>query len=136
ARHGIRTDFPSAQTCCGQSAFNSGYWEEARAAARTLLDAFADSDFVVSPSGSCVHMLHRYRELFRGDPSAQAKAEELCGKTYEFSQFFVDVLGIDDLGAKFPHKVTYHPSCHGSRLLGVRDEPERLLRNVAGLELV
>jgi len=136
ARHGIRTEFPSEQTCCGQPAFNSGYWEEARAAARTLLDAFADSDFVVSPSGSCVHMLHRYRELFRDDPPALARAEELCGKTFEFARFFVDVLGIDDLGAKFPYKVTYHPSCHGSRLLGVRDEPERLLRNVAGLELV
>lgn len=135
-RQGVRVEFPEGQTCCGQPAFNSGYWKDARAAARTVLDAFDDSDFVIAPSGSCVYMLHHYRELFKDDPERLGQAERLAAKTYEFSQFLVQVLGVRDLGARFPHKVTYHPSCHGSRLLGVRDEPLQLLSAVRGLEFV
>ncbi|NOU88715.1 Fe-S oxidoreductase [Paenibacillus sp. LMG 31460] len=137
ARHGIRVHFPASQTCCGQPAFNSGYWKEARQAAVTLLDAFEDSDFVISPSGSCTGMIqHYYPKLFENDPVLLARAEKLCAKTYEFTQFLVGVLGVTDLGAVFPHKVTYHPSCHGSRLLGVKAEPMALLSKVKGLELV
>lgn len=136
ARYGVRLDFPDAQTCCGQPAFNSGYWDEARAAARTILNAFDESDFVISPSGSCTYMTHHYSELFRDEPAMLAKAEALRNKTYEFSQFLVHVLGVKDVGATFPYKVTYHPSCHGSRLLGAKDEPAELLRHVRGLELV
>ena len=135
-RQGVRVDFPEGQTCCGQPAFNSGYWNDARAAARTVLDAFDDSDFVIAPSGSCVYMFHHYRELFRDDPKRLEQAERLQAKTYEFSQFLVNVLGVRDVGAFFPHKVTYHPSCHGSRLLGVRDEPYELLSAVRGLTFV
>jgi len=135
-RLGVRVDFPEGQTCCGQPAFNSGYWADARAAARTLLDAFDDSDFVVAPSGSCVCMIRHYRELFRDDPERLEQAERLREKTYEFSQFLVRVLGVRDLGAFFPHRVTYHPSCHGSRLLGIGDEPLELLSAVRGLEFV
>lgn len=136
-RYGIAVDFPIAQTCCGQPAFNSGYWEEARASAKTLLDAFADSDFVISPSGSCTSMIHHYYpKLFEHDPGLLKQAEQLVEKTFEFSQFVVNVLGITDVGAHFPHKVTYHPSCHGSRLLGVKEEPFELLKQVKGLELI
>ncbi|MBM7590439.1 (Fe-S)-binding protein [Brevibacillus fulvus] len=137
ARHGIAVDFPAIQTCCGQPAFNSGYWEEARAAAQTLLAAFDESDFVISPSGSCTGMIHHYfPKLFADDPVQLKKARSLAEKTFEFSQFFVNVLGLERLGARFPHKVTYHPSCHGSRILGVKNEPLTLLQNVEGLELV
>jgi L-lactate dehydrogenase complex protein LldE len=136
ARYGIQMDVPSVQTCCGQPAFNAGYWDEARQAARTILEAFEDSDFVIAPSGSCTGMLHHYSKLFQDDPVNFAKAQELQRKSYEFSQFMVQVLGITDLGAVFPHKVTYHPSCHGSRLLGIRDEPMQLMQNIKEMELV
>ncbi|MNR05486.1 Lactate utilization protein A [compost metagenome] len=124
------------QTCCGQPAYNSGYWDEARATAKTILTAFEDSDFVISPSGSCTYMIHHYANLFKDEPEWLEKAEELQNKTYEFTQFLVNVLDIKDLGAVFPHKVTYHPSCHGSRLLGVKEEPLALLQGVKDLELV
>ncbi|NMO97814.1 (Fe-S)-binding protein [Paenibacillus lemnae] len=136
ARYGLQLEFPELQTCCGQPAYNSGYWDEARASAKTILDAFDDSDFVVSPSGSCTYMVHHYSSLFKDDPVYLQKAELLQKKTYEFSQFLVQVLGVTDVGATFKHKVTYHPSCHGSRLLGVKEEPMELLRSVKGLELV
>ena len=136
AEYGIRLDFPEIQTCCGQPAYNSGYWDEARKSAVTILDAFDDSDFVVAPSGSCTYMVHHYSSLFKEDPVYLKKAERLQKKTYEFTQFLVQVLGITDLGARFPKKVTYHPSCHGSRLLGVKDEPMELLKHVRGLEFV
>jgi L-lactate dehydrogenase complex protein LldE len=136
AGFGIKPDFPEVQTCCGQPAYNSGYWEESRTAAKTMLDAFRDSDFVITPSGSCAYMFHHYDQLFKDDPNLQRKAQELQQKTYEFSQFLVRVLGMRDVGAFFPHKVTYHPSCHGSRLLGAKDEPLELLSHVRGLEFV
>lgn len=136
ARYGVRLEFPPIQTCCGQPAFNSGYWEEARTSAKTILEAFEDSDFVISPSGSCTGMIHHYPKLFEHDPLWLTRAQALKRKSYEFTQFLVQVLGVRDVGAVFPHKVTYHPSCHGSRLLGIKDEPMELLRNVRGLEFV
>lgn len=137
ARYGVKLEFPQVQTCCGQPAFNSGYWDEARDGAITLLDAFEDSDFVVSPSGSCVGMIHHhYPKLFEDDPVLLDRAHRLAEKSFEFSQFLVNVLGVKDLGAYFPHKVTYHPSCHGTRILGVKEEPLLLLENVKGIELI
>ncbi|GGJ08122.1 (Fe-S)-binding protein [Paenibacillus hunanensis] len=136
AAHGVKLDFPSVQTCCGQPSYNSGYWEETRTTAKTILKAFQDSDFVVSPSGSCTYMIHHYAELFKDEPEWLAQAQALEAKTYEFTQFLVQVLGMTDVGAYFPHRVTYHPSCHGSRLLGVKEEPMALLSQVKGLELV
>ncbi|TYP73763.1 (Fe-S)-binding protein [Paenibacillus methanolicus] len=136
AKYGIRLDFPSVQTCCGQPAFNSGYWQAARDSAATILDAFEDSDFVISPSGSCTGMIHHYPKLFEQDPEQHKRACALRDKSYEFTQFLVQVLGVTDVGATFPHKVTYHPSCHGSRLLGVKEEPLALMRQVKGMELV
>lgn len=136
ARYGIVPDLPDVQTCCGQPAFNSGYFSEAKQAARTLLEAFADSDFVVSPSGSCTYMVHHYDMLFRDEPAMLDEVRRLKEKTWEFSAFLVNVMGVRDVGATFPAKVTYHPSCHGSRLLGVREQPLELLSRVRGLELV
>ncbi|SFE14298.1 L-lactate dehydrogenase complex protein LldE [Paenibacillus algorifonticola] len=136
AKCGVRLDFPTVQTCCGQPAFNSGYWKEARESAKTILDAFEDSDFVISPSGSCTGMIHHYPKLFENDPVMLARANKLQQKSYEFTQFLVQVLGVKDVGAVYPHKVTYHPSCHGSRLLGIKEEPLELMRHVKGMELV
>lgn len=137
ARYGVQLEFPKVQTCCGQPAFNSGYWDEARESAKTLLEAFDDSDFVISPSGSCTGMIqHYYPKLFEHDPVLLEKTNRLVEKTYEFSQFLVNVLGVENVGAKFPHKVTYHPSCHASRIVGIKDEPRALLSNVEGLEFV
>lgn len=136
ARYGVKLDFPDVQTCCGQPAYNSGYWKEAREAARRILDAFEDSDFVVAPSGSCTGMLHHYDKLFQHEPEQRERIRELKEKSYEFTQFLVQVMGITSLGASFPHKVTYHPSCHGTRILGIKDEPLLLLGQVERLELV
>lgn len=136
AKYGITLEFPTVQTCCGQPAFNSGYWKQARESALTILDAFEDSDFVISPSGSCTGMIHHYPKLFENEPELLKRANELQSKSYEFTQFLVQVLGVTDVGAVFPHKVTYHPSCHGSRLLGVKNEPLALMKQVKGLELV
>lgn len=135
--HGCEVVFPPEQTCCGQPSFNSGYTDVSRDVAKTLLQAFDDADVVVSPSGSCVGMIrHYYPELFENSPEWRDKALDLAGKTYEFSQFLVNVLGVDDVGARFPHTVTYHPSCHGSRLLGIKDEPVRLLQHVRDIQMV
>ncbi|MFF2484130.1 (Fe-S)-binding protein [Paenibacillus sp. NPDC058071] len=136
ARYGIQLEFPPVQTCCGQPAFNSGYWKEARATATTIIEAFEDSDFVIAPSGSCTGMIHHYPKLFEHDPVMLARAEKLQKKAYEFTQFLVQVLDVKDIGAVFPHKVTYHPSCHGTRILGIKDEPMELMKNVKGLEFV
>ncbi|WP_088832526.1 (Fe-S)-binding protein [Paenibacillus tyrfis] len=136
-RYGCEVDFPQMQTCCGQPAYNSGYQDEAREVARNLIRAFEHSDYVVSPSGSCTGMVHHYYpQLFENEPEWKAKAEKLIGKTYEFSQFLVSVLGIKDLGAVYEGKATYHPSCHAMRLLGVREEPGELMAHIEGLELI
>lgn len=133
-RLGCRVTFPEQQTCCGQPAWNSGYPDDARAGAAGLLDAFEDADCVVSPSGSCCGMVHHaYGELFQHDPALAERAARLVAKSHELTSFIVNVLGRADVGARFPHKVTYHPSCHGTRLLGVGPEPLRLLQNVREL---
>lgn len=134
--HDCEVTFPAGQVCCGQPAMNSGYVPEARQVAASLLDAFADADYVVSPSGSCAAMVHHhYASLFADDPARLRQAEQLADKLYEFSQFMVNVLRVEQLNGSFPHAVTFHPSCHGARLLGVRNEPLSLLRAVPGLEL-
>jgi L-lactate dehydrogenase complex protein LldE len=126
-RLGHEVVFPEEQTCCGQMHLNSGYRDEAAALARRFLDVFADYDVVVSPSSSCVGTV---RELY----------PELVGSThpevYELSELLVHKLGVTDVGATFPHTVTYHPTCHSLRVTRVGDAPLELLRNVRGLELV
>ncbi len=136
-RQGVEVEFPRAQTCCGQAAWNGGYSDEARALAERTIELFEPYEAVVVPSGSCAGMLHHgYAELFRDDAAWLARARGLAGKTFEFSQYLVGVLGVVDLGARREGKCAYHPSCHARRVLGLRDEPELLLAEVEGLELV
>ncbi|HVJ47852.1 (Fe-S)-binding protein [Desulfitobacterium sp.] len=134
---GHTVDYPDNQACCGQISFNSGYTEDTRAIARNLIDAFEDSEVVVAPSGSCIGMIHHnYPSLFENDPVYLKKATDLIHKSYEFSQFLVNVLKQPDLGARYKAKVTYHPSCHATRLMGIRDEPLTLLEHIQGIEVV
>lgn len=136
-RLGVTVDFPEAQTCCGQPAFNSGYWAEALAAARRFLEVFRDAEYIVAPSGSCVSMVRVfYPELFRDDPARLRQARDLARRTYEFSEFLVRVLGVEDVGARLNARITYHDACHALRELGIREEPRRLLRAIRGAELV
>lgn len=135
---GVEVSFPRGQTCCGQPAFNSGYWNEARTAARHFLDVFEDSDgYIVTPSGSCAMMVKKgYPHLFENDPKARARAVALADRVYELTSFLVDVLGVEDIGARYEGRVTYHASCHLTRGLGVTEAPRRLLQAVEGLEFV
>ncbi|WP_028783803.1 (Fe-S)-binding protein [Thalassobacillus devorans] len=133
---GCEVDFPELQTCCGQPAYNSGYLKESKGSMKQMLRAFKDSEYVVGPSGSCVAMLHEYPHIFKGDPNWEEAAKDLADKSYELTQFLVDVMGITDVGSNFEGRVTYHPSCHMTRLLGVKDAPMTLLENVKGLEFV
>jgi L-lactate dehydrogenase complex protein LldE len=133
---GVAVDFPGGQTCCGQPAFNSGYRDDARRAARAFVRAFAGSQSVVSVSGSCAAMVREhYPRLFAGQPE-EAAATALAARTYEFSEYLVDVLQVEDLPVAFKGKATMHHSCHTLRLLGVAEQPERLLQMVDGLEYV
>ena len=135
-RLGHRVECPGNIACCGQPAFNSGYWDEARPVAERTLDLLADAEAVVSASGSCGAMLKVfYPQLFHGLPQ-EADTNALSKKVWEFSDFLVSKLGVTDLGAKFPAKVTFHDGCHGLRELGIKKSPRRLLENVQGLELV
>ncbi|WP_019241767.1 MULTISPECIES: (Fe-S)-binding protein [Bacillus] len=133
-RLGCEVDFPAAQICCGQPAYNSGYVKESKEAMKKMIQAFEHAEYVVSPSGSCATMFKEYPHIFQDDVKWKSKAEELANKTYELTQFIVDVLKIEDVGARFEGKVTYHTSCHMTRLLGVKDAPITLLNNVKGLE--
>ncbi len=137
-RLGVDCEFPEEQTCCGQPFYNSGLQTQGRELARKWLSAFGNHDgYVVSPSGSCVEFVkHRYPELFPPGTPEHGLAMDLAARTFEFSQFLVNVLGVTDVGARFPHKVTYHASCHGLRGLDLRQEPKQLLNAVRGLELI
>jgi L-lactate dehydrogenase complex protein LldE len=135
-RLGVTVDFPQAQTCCGQPHFNSGFHGEARALAKHTIAAFAGSSLVVTPSGSCAAMVKlEYPELFHHDPVWHGRAEDLARRTHELSDFIVNVLGKEDVGARCEARATYHMACH-LRGLGLVHEPLRLLRQVRGLELL
>jgi len=135
-RLGHSIDCPEQLACCGQPAFNSGYWDEARAVAVKVLAGLKDAEVVVIASGSCGAMLKVfYSELFAGTEHAEA-AKALAPKCYEFSDFLVTKLGVTDLGARFPAKVTFHDGCHGLRELGNKNAARELLARVRGLELV
>jgi L-lactate dehydrogenase complex protein LldE len=140
-RLGVEVTFNPGQTCCGQPAYNTGHRREARAVAAPMLELFErelqTSDYIVAPSGSCAAMVKRaYLELFSGEPRLRALAERTAGRFYELSQFLVDVLGVEDVGANFGGKVTYHDSCHLLRDLGVSGAPRKLIRAVGGIEFV
>ena len=134
-RLGVEVDFPTAQTCCGQPAFNAGFRDQARAVARHQLEVLAPYEYVVVPSGSCASMFRVfYPELFAGDATLDARANALAERVYEFSEFIVRVLGVSDVGAAYEGKVAYHASCHLLRELGVDEPPQRLLQSVRGAE--
>jgi L-lactate dehydrogenase complex protein LldE len=138
-RLGVEVDFPSAQTCCGQMHVNSGYVPEAIPAVRAFVDAFSGYDAVVTPSGSCAASVRHQHPVVAqrsGDSGLVRDVEAVSPHVYELSEFLVDVLGVVDVGAYFPHKVTMHPTCHSTRLLGVGDRPERLLRAVRGITMI
>lgn len=135
-RLGHQVEYPPALSCCGQPAFNSGFWDETRTVAAQVLRLFEKAEAVVIASGSCGAMLKVfYPQLFEKTPLHSA-ALELSAKSYEFSDFLVNQLGVTDVGARFPHKVTFHDGCHGLRELGIKSQPRILLENVRDLELI
>ncbi len=140
-RLGVEITFNSEQTCCGQPAFNTGYHNEAQALASKMLSLWAkeleSADYIVAPSGSCVTMIRKYyAELFHGHPQLQAQAAEVGARVFELSQFLVEVLGVEDVGATFEGRATYHDSCHLLRELGVSAPPRKLMRAVRGVDFV
>lgn len=135
-RVGCEVVFDARQTCCGQPAFNTGYRSEARKLAQRFIEIFEDTEVIVSPSGSCTAMARHFHELFANDETWRTRAANLGRKTHELGAFLVNVLGVDDVGASFAGRVTWHDACHGLRDLGIKSEPRRLLQKVHGLELV
>ena len=142
-RLGHEVEFPAEQTCCGQLHFNSGYQDACIPLVGRFADVFAGFDAVVTPSGSCASMVRRYHPVVAGldeamktDPTLAQRVAAVGPHVYELSEFLVDVLGVVDVGARFPHTVAFHPTCHSSRLLGVGDRPTRLLAAVEGVTVV
>jgi L-lactate dehydrogenase complex protein LldE len=145
-RLGLSVDFPTAQTCCGQPQFNAGLRADARQMAEHMIETFerlpnslknSEACHVVSPSGSCAHMIrHNYPELFTDDPDWLQRAQALAKRTFEFTEYLVDVLDVTDVGGQWNGTLTYHPSCHLSRGLGIDRQPRALLANVKGAQIV
>ena len=136
-RQGVQVEFPKDQTCCGQPAFNAGLRADARKIAEHTIRTFepAAGDIVI-PSGSCAHMIrHNYSELFAEDPAWLPRAQALARRTYEFTEYLVDVLGVENVDAHWNGPLSYHPTCHLHRGLGINEQPRRLLTNVRGAEL-
>jgi L-lactate dehydrogenase complex protein LldE len=134
---GCKVHYNPKQTCCGQPAFNSGYWKETTAFAQKFLTDFDAEMPVVSPSGSCSgFIIHHYHKVLRDQPEFLAKHEKMKTNIFELSDFLVNILKVDNLGAKFQHKVTFHDSCSALREYGIKDEPRKLLSKVEGLELI
>jgi len=137
-RLGVEVTFPAEQTCCGQPLFNNGFDDQARPVARAWLHAFSQSSApVVGPSGSCISMVkHHYPELFPPGSPEHHLASDLAARSFEFTEYLVRELGVTDLGACYPHRVTYHSACHYLRELGLREEARLLLNAIQGLEYI
>ena len=134
---GVNLTCPTQQTCCGQPAFNSGYQREARVVAKRFIEIFETAEAIVCPSGSCVTMVrHHYPQLFSDDATWLQRAQNVAAKTFELTEYLVDILGVDDLGAHFDGVITYHDSCHLLRNLRIKEQPRRLLRKMAGTEFI
>lgn len=135
---GCRIYFNPKQTCCGQPLANTGYHKKAKKSMRVLIDALLEDEceYVVAPSGSCVLQVKEFPHFFENEPAWKEKARVLADKTFEITDFIVNVLKVTDVGAELHGRAAYHPSCHMSRLLGVKEPPLQLLKNVKGLELV
>ena len=138
-RMGCTVEFPMAQTCCGQMFTNTGYYDSAVPAVRSYVKAFEGYDYIVAPSGSCAGSVrHQHPMLARHakDEGLVEAVDEVVTRTYDLSEFLVDVLGVTDVGGYFPHKVTYHPTCHSVRVAKVGDRPMRLLKAVRGIQVL
>ncbi|MER2000171.1 MAG: (Fe-S)-binding protein [Lysinibacillus sp.] len=135
-RLGCTVLFPENQTCCGQPAYNSGYKKKSIETMKNTIRALESEQYIVCPSGSCAYMIKEYVHVFEHDDEWQKRAQNVANKTYELTQFIVDVLKVENVGAKLNGTATYHPSCHMTRLLKVQDAPLTLLRNVEGLEVI
>ena len=137
-RVGCEVEFDRRQTCCAQPAYNTGYLNEARKVAQRFISIFEESDAeaIVSPSGSCTAMVRHYPQLFAGDSEWLPRAQKIAAKTYELSSFLVRVLKVEDVGASWQGRVTWHDACHGLRDLNLKSEPRTLIRNVRGVEFV
>lgn len=133
---GCEVIFPESQSCCGQPSYNSGFCKESKGAIKNIIESFQDAEYILSPSGSCAAFIKEYPHILKDDPMWLEKAQRISERTYDLSQFLVNVLGVTNVGAKLPGKATYHTSCHMTRLLGAKDEPFQLLREVEGLELI
>src|SRR5258705_13333515 len=137
-RVGCDVEFDDRQTCCGQPAFNTGYRDEARQVARHFISVFekSDAEVIVSPSGSCTAMVHHFPELFADDAEWLKRAQAIAARTHELSSFLVHVLKIEDVGASWTGRLTWHDACHGLRDLNIKSEPRSLIRNVRGAGFV
>lgn len=138
-RLGCTVDYPKKQTCCGQIMTNTGYFKEALPTVRNYVDTFSGYDYIVAPSGSCVGSVREQHVMlseWAKDSKLGAAAADTAAKTYEITEFLIDVLGVTDVGAYFPHRVTFHPTCHSTRIAKVGDRPMRLLSAVRGIEIV
>ena len=134
---GCKVHYNPRQTCCGQPAFNSGYWKEASSMAKKFLFDFNAEMPVVSPSGSCTgYIIHHYSQILNDNTELLQQFEKMKDSIYELSDFLINILHVENLGAAFPHKVTYHDSCAALREYGIKEEPRRLLAQVKGLELI
>lgn len=138
-RLGCTVEFPLEQTCCGQMFTNTGYFDEAIPDVRNYVKAFSSYDYIVGPSGSCVGAVRHQHPMLAAhakDEGLAAEVDKVVARTYDFTEFVVDVLGVTDVGAYFPHRVTYHPTCHSVRVAKVGDRPFQLLEKVKGIDLV
>jgi L-lactate dehydrogenase complex protein LldE len=135
-RLGYEVDFPHDQTCCGQPAFNTGYWDDARPLAERFVHVFGSAEIVVCTSGSCTTMVRNFYPLLLAGSPLKTEAIELGRRVFEFSEFLAKVARVTDVGASFPHRVTYHDACHALRELRLKQEPRELLRHVRGVQLV
>ncbi len=135
-RLGHEVEYVENQTCCGQPGFNSGYRKEIVSVAERFIRLFQDKEVVVAPSGSCVAMVRIFYDELSIHPDLQPGLDRLKSRLFEFTEFLVDVLHVSDLGGRFPHRITYHDSCHLNRELGVREQPRQLIRSIRDIDFV
>lgn len=133
---GVEVEYVENQTCCGQPTFNAGYHKEVIPLAEHFIDLFADKDFIIAPSGSCVGMVRVHYERLPLSEKARSKYKDLHSKIYEFTEFLVDVMKVKSLGGSFEHRVTYHQSCHLGNELGIVSQPRELIRNINNIDFV
>lgn len=133
---GAEIDYVDDQTCCGQPAFNSGYRKEIIPLAERFIDLFKDKEIIIAPSGSCAAMVRIFYHELNLSPEKQATLQELSRRIYEFTEFLVDVAKVDGLGGHFPHRITYHDSCHLLRELGIKEQPRKLIRGIQDVDFI